>query len=139
MKITICGSISQAEKLVEIYNELKALGHEPMMHEKMFTIASGELDEVPDGVEHAEVKRKNNYIKWWHDLIMSGDAIVVGNFDKKGIANYIGANTFLEIGFAHVADKKVFLYNPIPEEVPYVDEIKAMVDVVLDGDLRKIN
>src|SRR6266567_735064 len=138
MKITICGSISQAEKLVEIYNELKALGHEPMMHEKMFTIASGELDEVPDGVEHAEVKRKNNYIKWWHDLIMSGDAIVVGNFDKKGIANYIGANTFLEIGFAHVADKKVFLYNPIPEEVPYVDEIKAMVDVVLDGDLRKI-
>lgn len=138
MKITICGSISQAGKLVEIYNELKELGHEPQMHQNMFAIAKGELNEVVDGVEHSDVKRKNNYIRWWHDLIVSGDAIVVGNFDKKGIKNYIGANTFLEIGFAHVSDKKVFLYNPIPEEVPYVDEIKAMFDVVLDGDLSKI-
>ena len=139
MKITICGSISQVKKLVEIYRELEKLGHQPQMHEKMFAIAKGELDECPEGIEHADVKRKNNYIKWWHDLIVSGDAIVVGNFDKKGIKNYIGANTFLEIGFAHVSDKKIFLYNQIPEEVPYVDEIKAMVNVVLDGDLARIN
>ena len=138
MKITICGSISNADKLVEIYNGLKALGHEPMMHEKMFLIARGELDEVPNGHEHAAVKRKNNYIKWWHDLIMSGDAIVVGNFEKNGIKDYIGGNVFLEIGFAHVADKKIFLYNPIPEGVPYADEIKAMVDNVLNGDLTKV-
>ena len=34
--------------------------------------------------------------------------------------------------------KKIFLLNPIPEEVGYKDEIKAMADVVLDGDLTKI-
>lgn len=108
------------------------------MHEKMFKIATGEINEIPDEVEHADVKRKNNYIKFWHDLIVSGDAIVVGNFDKNGIKNYIGGNTLMEIGFAHVNDKKVFLYNPISEEVSYVDEIKAMVDDVLNGDLTKI-
>jgi len=138
MKITICGGIKFADKLVEIYNELEKLGHKPQMHEKMFLIAKGELDEVPDGIEHYEVKKRNDYIKWWHDLIVSGDAIVVGNFDKNGIKNYIGGNTLMEIGFAHVNGKKVFLYNPIPEEVSYADEIKAMVDVVLDGDLTKI-
>jgi len=44
----------------------------------------------------------------------------------------------MEIGFAHVNDKKVFLLNPIPDSVSYTDEIKAMVDVVLNGDLSKI-
>ena len=44
----------------------------------------------------------------------------------------------MEIGFAHVNDKKVFLLNPIPEDVSYADEIKAMADVILNGDLSKI-
>jgi hypothetical protein len=44
----------------------------------------------------------------------------------------------MEIGFAHVNDKKVFLLNPVPEDVPYVDEIKAMLDSIIDGDLCKI-
>ena len=34
--------------------------------------------------------------------------------------------------------KKVFLLNPIPEDVHYKEEIKAMADVILDGDLTKI-
>jgi len=42
------------------------------------------------------------------------------------------------MGFAHVNDKKIFLLNPLPEESPYIDEIKAMVNIVLNGDLAKI-
>ena len=68
---------------------------------------------------------------------MSSDAILVLNFDKKGIVNYIGGNTLMEIGFAHVNDKKVFLLNEVPE-VSYTDEILAMYDVILNGDLTKI-
>ncbi len=78
------------------------------------------------------------FIKWWHDCIKKGDAILVLNYDKNDIKNYIGGNTLMEMGFAHVNNKKVFLLNPIPEGVPYVDEIKAMVDVVLDGNLDLI-
>lgn len=140
MKITLCGSIKFADKLVEIYRQLEALGHEPMMHDEMFGLADGTAQELIQGIEvdHAEVKKKNNFIKWWHDCICRGDAVLICNFDKNGIKNYIGGNTFLEIGFAHVNNKKVFLLNPIPTEVPYVDEIIAMVDEVLDGDLTKI-
>jgi hypothetical protein len=69
---------------------------------------------------------------------VGSDAILVCNFDKKGIKNYIGGNTLMEIGFAHVNDKKIFLYNPIPEDVPYVDEIKAMIDAVINNDLNLI-
>jgi hypothetical protein len=140
MKITICGSVKFADKLVEIYKRLEGLGHQPMMHEEMFGIADGTAKELIDGIEldHAEVKKKNNFIRFWHDLIKSGDAVLICNFDKNGVKNYIGGNTFLEIGFAHVNGKKIFLLNSIPKDVPYVDEIKAMIDEVIDGDLSKI-
>lgn len=140
MRITICGSIKNAQNLVDIYRELEKLGHRPQMHPLMFDIASGNAEDLvaEAGKDHAEVKRRHNFIKYWYGLIVSGDAIVVGNFDKNGIKNYIGGNTLMEIGFAHVHGKKIFLFNPVPEEVSYVDEIKAMADVVLNGDLTKI-
>lgn len=141
MKITICGSIKFADKLVEIYRLLEDLGHEPLMHEDMFKVVDGTAPEIVDfgkGAEHADVKKKYGYIKWWHNSIKNSDAILVCNFDKNGIKNYIGGNTLMEIGFAHVNDKKVFLLNSVPENVSYVDEIKAMADVILNGDLKKI-
>ena len=140
MRITICGSVKFADRLVEIYHKLEELGHEPVMHDEMFGIADGTAKELIEAVskDHGEAKRKYNFIKIWHDLIKSSDAILVCNFDKNGIRNYIGGNTLMEMGFAHVNDKKVFLLNPIPERVPYVDEIRAMTDVVLNGDLSKI-
>ena len=76
-------------------------------------------------------------IKRDYNLIKECDCILVLNLDKKGVKNYIGGNTFLEIGFAHVLDKKIFLLNPIPE-MGYTDEVKAVEPVVLNGDLAGI-
>lgn len=141
MKITICGSIKFADKFVEIYNNLKKMGHEPQIDEHMFGIADGTAEELIDARNHGEhykIKIKYDFIRAWYKLIIKGEAILVLNFDKNGIKNYIGGNTLMEIGFAHVNNKKVFLLNPIPDEVSYKDEIKAMADVILDGDLNKI-
>jgi hypothetical protein len=140
MKITVCGSVTFAKELVAIYRRLEDLGHRPMMHKEMFGIADGTARELIRGISqnHAETKRKHGFIKWWHDCIKSGDALLVCNFDKNGVKNYVGGNSLMEMGFAHVHDKKIFLLNPVPEELPYADEIKAMVDVVLNGDLRAI-
>lgn len=140
MKITLCGSVKFADKLVEVYRELEKLGHQPMMHKNMFGCADGTAKQLVGAnyMENSEIKRKYNYIKWWYDCIKNGDAVLVCNFDKNGIKNYIGGNTLMEMGFAHVNDKKVILLNPIPKDVPYTDEIKAMVDSVLNGDLNKV-
>lgn len=138
--MTICGSVKFAKDLVKTYRQLEKLGHQPMMHEKMFGIADGTAKGLIKSIarNHAETKKKYNFIRWWYNCIISGDAILVCNFDKNGIKNYVGGNTLMEIGFAYVNNKKIFLLNPIPEEVSYADEIKAMVDVVLNGDLSKI-
>ena len=41
--------------------------------------------------------------------MQGADAVLVLNYDKKGIKNYIGGNTLMEIGFAHVLNQKIFL------------------------------
>jgi len=140
VKITICGSMAHAKEMVKAYHDLKKIGHEPLMHPDVFGIADGTARELVDGIaaDHSEVKRRYNFIKVWHSLILQGDAILICNFDKGKIKNYIGGNVLMEIGFAHTADKKVYLMNPVPTDLPYVDEIKAMVDEVLNRDLKKI-
>lgn len=144
MRIVVLGSMKFADKLVEIHNKLKELGHEPIVHERLFSFAdgtSGEMNDLKNNrVEHSEIKRKFNYIKGWHDLILKGDAILVCNYDKGEIKGYIGGNTLIEMGSAYVNNKKIFLLNSIPTEVPYSEEINAMVDNenILNYDLSKI-
>ena len=66
------------------------------------------------------------------------DAVLVLNLDRKGIKNYIGGNTLMEIGFAYVLNEKIFLYNPIPEIEFYKSEIEAVKPIVINGDLSLI-
>ncbi len=140
MKITICGSVKFAKELVEIYYQLEKLNHKPIMHVDMFGIADGTAKELIDNIktDHGETKKKYNFIKIWHDLIVSGEAILVCNFTKNGLKNYIGGNTLMEMGFAYVNNKKIFLLNPLPQDVPYLDEIRAMEPIIINGDLDKI-
>jgi len=140
MKITLCGSIKFADKIVDIYHELERLRHEPLMHKEMFGLADGSAQELIKEVakDHGETKRKHGFIKWWYNCILNSDAILVCNFTKNDIENYVGGNTLMEIGFAHVHDKKIFLLNPVPTAVGYADEINAMVDMVIDRDLMRI-
>ena len=112
-------------------NRIMVTGGEPLLHPQLLEIINGIKS------NHAELKRKHNFIKWWYNCITKSDAILVCNYDKNGIKNYIGGNTLMEIGFAHVHNKKIFLLNPIPE-VSYKDEIGAMCDVILNGNLNKI-
>lgn len=139
MKIVICGSSKFRHEMVEYMEKLEKLGHNVFVHEHYIKSVRGEMPELMERVnrEHAALKKEQNYIKQYHDEIKNSDAILVLNFDKNGIKNYIGGNTLMEMGFAHVNDKKIFLLNPIPN-VSYKDEIEAMVDEVINGDLSKI-
>jgi len=143
MKITICASIDFAFKIKEIVEKLENDGHSveiPMTAKK---IIDGELSmddfqkEKNQNGDGAFRKIKFDVIKKHYKLIGESDAILVINCDKKGIENYIGGNTLMELGFAHVLDKKIFLLNPIPE-ISYKDEIVAMQPIILNGDLSKI-
>jgi hypothetical protein len=71
------------------------------------------------------------------ELIKDNDAILVLNFEKNNIPNYIGGATFLEIFRGFDYGKKIFLYNPVPSNM-LKDEIEGMNPVVINGDLNLI-
>ncbi len=122
MKIAICGSMKFSADMLETKIALEALGHEVT---------------VPKGVfmdsENAQLKIEHDYIRHYHGKISEADAILVLNKTKNGVENYIGGNTLMELGFAHVMNKKIYLMHPIPQ-MGYTDEIIAVEPFVLHGD-----
>lgn len=142
MKITICGSIDFTHEIGKIKDFLKDK-HQVLLPQTAEKILTGKitwkdyLKEKQSSQKTVERKVTDNVIRIHYEKIKGSDAIVVVNIDKKDIKNYIGGNTFLEIGFAYVLNKKIFLLNEVPE-MPYTDEIKAMKPIVLNGDLSKI-
>lgn len=143
MKIVICGSIDFTPKIKEVADMLTERGHEVDIPLTSQRILNGELTmeefkkEKQQNGDGAFRKIKDDVIKRYYDLIKVSDAILVLNFEKNGATNYIGGNTFLEMGFAHVLSKPIYLYNDIPD-TSYTDELVAMQPVVLNGDLLKI-
>ncbi len=136
MKIGIIGSMQFTEKMLEIREQLIALGHNAFvtdLHEAFI----GKTDEEKEVIK---IHQKNNMdaIREFWDAMQGADAVLVLNLDKRGVANYIGGNTLMEMGFAHVLYQKIFLYHPIPEIPYYKTEIEAMKPVVINEDLSKI-
>ena len=145
MKITICGSISSSEKMIEVTNKLIGLGHTVELPYSTRRIMHGELT-VEEYLKEIEINGDKKFrkeanidvIKEHYEFIKNSDAILVVNTEKNDVKNYIGGNALMEIGFAYVLGKKIFLLNPIPE-MGYKDEIMAMQPIILNRDLNKIN
>ncbi len=136
MKIVVCASMAFAKEMVGIRDFLVAKGHEVILPHSTELYANGELARETSK-ESAENKIKHDLFRYYYNLIQECDAILVANYDKKGVLNYVGGNTLIEMSFAHVLDKKIFMVNPIPD-LSYSDEIVGMQPFILEGDLDKV-
>ena len=132
MIIAICSSMAFAKEMIRAKNELEALGHKVIIQHDVEMYASGLVLE-----EDKWRKIEIDPFKVYFEEIKKADAILVVNITKKQIENYIGGNTLIEMAFAHILDKKIFLLNPTPN-LSYADEIEAMKPIVLDGNLNNI-
>lgn len=138
MIISICGSMQFHEQMRLAQLDLQQMGHTvyvPKSIELMDTIGY-----VHPTIDEAKVEAKieHDFIREHFKKIEKSDAILVLNYDKKAIANYIGGNTFLEIGLAYWLSKKIYLLNPIPD-MDYITELHAMRPSVINGDLSLIS
>ena len=134
MKITICGSLKFFDTMVGIQERLEEMGHEVFM-----PIEVPGLDYwSEDGSSRVKAKRAHDLISEHFRKIEQSDAVLVANMTKGDITNYIGANTFLELGFAHYLGKRIYLLHPIPDQPYILDEVLAMGANVLDGDVGNL-
>lgn len=136
MKLMICGSMSFADKMVEAKQQLESMGHEALV--SSFVNSHRGLTAEQSEAQAIKEKHEEDAMRVDFEKLHHVDAILVLNYDKRGVANYIGGNTFLEMGLAHVLNRKIYLLNPIPDIPVYQSEILAMQPVILNGDLTKI-
>ncbi|MBP7806648.1 hypothetical protein KA057_03115 [Candidatus Gracilibacteria bacterium] len=137
MKIGIIGSMQFVEQMLQVKQELISLGHDAFLT-NLHTAMIGK-----DGTEIEKIKLDQKYnqdaIREFWTLMQDADAVLALNYDKNGIKNYIGGNTLMEIGFAHVLNQKIFLLNPIPDIIYYKTEIEAVRPIILNGNIKSIN
>jgi len=135
-KVIICGSISVADEILKVRDDLVAKGFEV---------------EIPEGVKHldewegenantskkADRKIEHDLIRGYYEKMKDYDIVLVVNPEKKGIPGYIGGNTFIEMAFAHILNKPLYVLNKLPE-ISYTSELLAMQPIILKSDLSKL-
>lgn len=140
MKITICGSMAFAKEMISTKRELEKSGHVVFIPEGTDEYANGQIDKNKiGGSEGAKRKIANDLIRKHCQLIDDSDAVLVLNYEKKGIQNYIGGNSFLEMGYAYILGKKVFLMNNVPDIELIAQEVEALQPIILKGNLNLVD
>lgn len=146
MRITICGSIAFHDEMDTVKKQLEGMGHEVKI--PPYEVQDEDGNWIPVK-EYYKLRKETETEDGWiwerkKEAIMAhfikvewSDVILVLNYTKNNILNYIGANTLLEMGLAFYLHKPIYLLNPIPE-ISYKEEILGMMPVVIDRDLDKI-
>ena len=147
MRITICGSMKFADLMEKFKADLERFGHEVKLPVLLVKDENGKPMSIRDYWEknggkefdgsHTLWDKKMEAIKEHYKKVEWSEAILVVNLENKGVKNYIGGNTLLEMGLAFYLNKKIFLLNPVPD-LPYKEEILGMKPIVLNGVLDTI-
>jgi hypothetical protein len=136
MRIGIIASMQFVDKMVEVRDTLTTMGHDAFIT-GLHTTMIGKTDDEIERIKLHNKQHMDAIRKFWRAM-QDADAVLVLNLDKNGIKNYVGGNTLMEIGFAHVLNQKIFMMNPVPELSYCKMEIEAMKPIIIDGDLSKI-
>lgn len=135
MKIFIISSKKFYDKIPEIRKYLENQGH-------VITLPNCYDDPTEEShyrslgnYEHAKWKAEK--INHSAEVIKNNDAVMVLNFEKNGVQNYIGGATFLEMYDAFKMGKKIYMYNGIPDGI-LRDEIVGFDPIIINADFGKI-
>ena len=127
--LLICGSMHFYKEMQNCQEYLMAKGIEAIIPKD-----EGSLPEIMSEEEFRTFKKRvsSAYLRKIRDKETA--AVLVFNAPKKGIDNYIGANTFVELAMAFAWNRSIYLMNDIYK--PYEDELEAWDAICLHGDLN---
>lgn len=131
MIIAICGSMKHSDRMVEIGHTLEQQGM------KVFLPNIGESSDYDSFTEEQATEHKARMIRAHLEKIQQSDTVLVVNEPLKGVDGYIGANTFLEMGFAYALEKKIYVLNPLPAQSNIV-ELRGLKPIIINGALSAL-
>lgn len=83
------------------------------------------------GDDETFTKIKNRLTKDNFKNVEHCDVLLIINYLHRGIINYIGGNSFMEMVIAFYLKKPIYLLNDIPEDMNYTEEIKSLYPTVI--------
>lgn len=130
-RIVICGSMTFYAEMVEIQDMLRKV-----FVNAIIPLTDHDFSQITDAKAWNRQKEimSQKYIRKLRDTKTYGVLIV--NYDKNGIQNYIGPNAFAEIAVAFDHRKAIFLLQGIPED--YYEELTAWGVISLNGSLEQL-
>jgi hypothetical protein len=140
--ITICSSASFYKQVVDVQSQLEKYGHTvliPATANKMKQSGDFEVSHYKTWFGDANDYHKKTALMNAHFAeVEKGDAVLVLNYEKHGITNYIGGNVLMEMTIAFFLKKPIFILNEIPQESAFLEEIMGMNPIVLHSDVGKL-
>jgi len=141
--ITICSSANFYKQAVDIQTQIEKLGYIvliPATAERMKKSGDFEVSHYKIWFADAKNYRKKTELMRGHFAkIAKGDAILVLNFKKRGVENYIGGNVLMEMALAFYLKKPIYILNEIPKESAFLEEIIGLNPIVLHGKINRIS
>lgn len=127
--VAICGSMAHKEQWLEVIAQLRDSG---------LIVSAPDLNEKTDWSAFSDeqvVQQKGWLVRRHFANIATAKTVLICNYEKRGIDNYIGSNSFLEMGAGFIYGKPVYILNGVPQQ-DNRDEILALDPTVLHGDLN---
>jgi len=138
MTITICGSLTFFPELSKLQKQLEDKGHKVLVPKSLDLLKSGTFKKPETVKDRLKDEATHDFIREHFRKIEKADAVLVANYEKKGIKGYVGGNTLIEMGIAFYLGKKIYLLYPIPDMEYCALEIHAMRPIILKGDLNRL-
>lgn len=140
--ITLCSSASFYQNVVDVQSTLGIYGHEviiPYTAQKMKDSGDFLVENYKTWFGDAgEYHKKTKLMKGHFKEIEKADSVLVLNYEKNGIKNYIGGNVLMEMTIAFYLNKPIFLLNKPLNQLPYYEEIMGMNPIVINGNVTEL-
>lgn len=137
-KIFLAASMSFYKELVEIEEQLEARGFTVYIPESAKIMKAKNDFEVSHFKGVFSYTKRKKFIHENFTNIVKSDAILVINNEKNGVKGYIGANALMEVGLASYCKKKIYIWDVVPDNAGYKDELFCFDVIYIHKDLRKI-
>ena len=130
--IAICGSMFFIDAMEELSVRLETLGYNVVVPKREGEAICWEGSDL-----RKLGKLKQQFIDGHLEKIRGSDAVLIANFEKRGISGYVGPNALMEAAFGYALDMPVVLLFE-PADQPCSLELLGITSLVLGGDIGKL-